>query len=354
MDIILSVMVVSHNQEFLICRCLDSILGQHISVPWEIVISDDASADGTWRVILQYAEKYNLESYVGSDGYFVPQITYSQINSSEYSPTVTSDRCAANKANVYMHARGKYCVNIDADDYLLGDDIYQYQIDQLEIHPECGVAVQNIVRLKDGDTINLGHLWWPQNHWLENEVFTIEDFCKRRLFISNPAFMMRRDANLNPIERYGVLFDDPIISMHHMANGSIITSQRGQYVYVLYSNSIWNTVVGTDDEIVRKMTPLVVYAKFFPQFFNSIFRMERFVWVSCMKKYLQKQQQMNISPLTRQYVSRLKCAVLNDIISKSHSFRVRMVLWIFLTMGKFEIYNPVAYKICYWAVKPHL
>lgn len=349
-DVLLSVMVISHNQDHLIGRCLDSILAQRINYPWEIVISDDASTDKTLAVILEYAEKFTLESYMKEDGSFVPQITYSQICSSDYNPTVTSDRCAANKANVYMHARGKYCVNIDADDYLLGDDIYQYQIDQLETHPECAVAVQNILNLKDGDDISNGHTWWPENHWGENEIFTVEQFCDRRLFISNPALMMRRDPGLNPMKKYGLLFDDPVISMHHMAKGKIITSKKAQYVYVAYSNSIWKTVSKTDDEIIRMLTPLVVYAKFFPQYFKSLFWMDHFVWISRLKKYMQKDGKLQLTQLTYQYVSRLQCSVLNDMVARPRCLKARLVLSLFLFMSKFDVRNNLATKVCFLAV----
>lgn len=350
MDIALSVMVISHNQESLIARCLDSILVQKIRYPWEIVISDDASSDNTMTVIKQYAEKYTSKSRVNKNGCFIPQITFSQINSSDYNPTVTSDRCAANKANVYIHARGKYCVNIDADDFLLGDDIYQYQIEQLESHPECAVAVQNILHLKDGDDISMGYTWWPKEQWGENEIFTVEKFCKRRLFISNPAFMMRRDEHLVPMKKYGLLFDDPIISMHHMARGKIITSQRAQYVYVAYSNSIWNEVSKTDDELIRMMTPLVVYAKFFPQHFNSLFWMDHFVWISRLKKYMQKEDKLVLTPLTYQYVSRLHNTVLNNMVERPRCWKAKWVLLLFLVMSKFNIHSKTALGLCFKVV----
>ena len=360
-NIILSVMVISHNQVHLIGRCLDSILRQRIRVPWEIVISDDASTDGTWEWIQEAAKLrkeeigLRMKEIRGEvlDGEFIPEITCSQINSSDYNPTVTSDRCAANKANVYSLARGKYCVNIDADDYLLGDDIYQYQIDQLEAHPECSVAVQNIWNLKDGDPIEKGHTWWPKNHWGEHEMFTVREFCDKRLFISNPALMMRRDPNLVPINKYGLLFDDPIISMHHMVRGKIITSQRAQYVYVKYNNSIWNTVSQTDDEIIRMMTPLVVYAKFFPQVFDSMFWMEHFVWISRIKVYMQKKEKLLLNPLTVEYVERLHCKVLSDMMEKPHSVRAKLTMWLFLFMSKFEVQNTLAMRICYKIVKPN-
>ena len=47
--ILLSVCVRTHNQERFIGEALDSVLRQHTTFPFEIIISDDASEDGTWE-----------------------------------------------------------------------------------------------------------------------------------------------------------------------------------------------------------------------------------------------------------------------------------------------------------------
>ena len=292
----LSVMVISHNQAHLIRRCLDSILAQKIAAPWEIVISDDASTDDTWEVIQEYVQQYP-ESKKRRENY-VPRVRAYQINSSDYNPTVTSDRCAANKANVYMHAEGEYCVNMDADDYLKSDDIYAYQISQLEAHPECSVAVQNIWYLKDGDAIEQGYPWHYNGAWRENEVISFEEYCKRRLFTSNPAFMMRRDVELNSMEEYGLLFDDPIISTHHILRGKIICSKRTDYVYVQYP----------------------------PQYEGAILDMETQVLIRNLKAYL-RQKPILCTKETIAYIERLQSRMLLRM-AKNINCSKCMVRWI--------------------------
>lgn len=53
-----SVIVVTYNQEKTIGRTLDSILMQQCHLPIEIVIGEDGSTDGTRAICQQYAEKY--------------------------------------------------------------------------------------------------------------------------------------------------------------------------------------------------------------------------------------------------------------------------------------------------------
>lgn len=343
----LSVMVISHNQARLIRRCLDSILVQKITAPWEIVISDDASTDDTWEVIQEYVKRYPESKKSGEN--YVPRMRAYQINSSDYNPMVTSDRCAANKANVYMHAEGEYCVNMDADDYLKSDDIYAYQISQLEVHPECSVAVQNIWYLKDGDAIEQGYPWHYNGAWRENEVISFEEYCKRRLFTSNPAFMMRRDVELNPMEEYGLLFDDPIISTHHILRGKIICSKRTDYVYVQYPQSIWNNI-NEGDRIIREITPTIVYLKFFPQYERVILDMGAQILIRSLKAYL-KQRSTSSSKGTIAYIERLQNRMLLRMAKgiKGSKFMVRWILFWILVRSKYGF--AICDKILLKAIK---
>lgn len=334
--LLLSVMVISHNQAHLIRRCLDSVLAQRIDAPWEIVISDDASTDNTWEVIQEYVNSHSQCKEIG--GRYIPIIRAYQINSSDYNPTVTSDRCAANKANVYIHAKGKYCVNIDADDYLSSEDIYAYQISLLEEHPECSVAVQNIWYYNEGEPIESG-LIWHKNPWIEKEIISFDDYCKRRLFISNPAFMMRRDENLNPLDRYGLLFDDPIISTHHILQGKIICTNRADYMYVQYPNSIWNQVKDDgSDKLIRNLTVYLVYISYFPNQARSFLKLEIYNWIRILKILLQKNESLHISDYTKKYVIRLNSKGIDKII-KNNRLYIRVLLYISLIINKFGLYG---------------
>jgi glycosyltransferase involved in cell wall biosynthesis len=52
-----SILVITYKQQDLVGACLDSILSQSVK-PYEVVIIDDCSPDGTWNVIQEYAAKY--------------------------------------------------------------------------------------------------------------------------------------------------------------------------------------------------------------------------------------------------------------------------------------------------------
>lgn len=58
MEYLISVIVCTYNQEDTIARTLDSVLAQRCHVPFEIVIGEDCSTDGTLAVCQTYAKQY--------------------------------------------------------------------------------------------------------------------------------------------------------------------------------------------------------------------------------------------------------------------------------------------------------
>lgn len=117
--ITLSVVVSSFNQEHYIEDCLDSILRQKLDIPFEIVISDDCSTDGTPTIIARYAEKYgdkirllkNTENVGAARNYF----------------------------RLHNAASGKYVAHMDGDDIMLPGKL-QAQVNVLEENPDCALV----------------------------------------------------------------------------------------------------------------------------------------------------------------------------------------------------------------------
>ena len=256
-EIVLSILVISHNQENCISRCINSILRQSISCKFEIIISDDYSTDKTWHIIQEYVCRYPGKVF----GY--------QINSSDVNPVNRSERCGYNKANAYSYARGKYFVNIDADDFLLGDDIYQLQVDTLDKHPECSLCMQNVAYYQEGDPLVFDKLYFKEDKFKNGQILTPREFIINNYFIVNPAFMMRRLDLPNPAEILGKHFDDTMITYYHLQFGKIIYVNRAQYAYVISKNSINSSLTGPDREVT--MFALVPYHILFIPKFAGLF-----------------------------------------------------------------------------------
>ena len=54
----ISILLLTCNHKKYVKQTLDSIIKQKINVPYEIVIADDASIDGTQKILIEYKKKY--------------------------------------------------------------------------------------------------------------------------------------------------------------------------------------------------------------------------------------------------------------------------------------------------------
>lgn len=112
----ISVIVVTFNQEATIGRALDSILAQKVDVPFEIVIGDDASSDGTESVCRDYAARFpNIIRYIRRE---------------------RNLGVSGNYFNCIEQARGRYIADCAGDDYWVDPLKLQMEYDELRQNTE--------------------------------------------------------------------------------------------------------------------------------------------------------------------------------------------------------------------------
>lgn len=107
----ISVIVITYNEEKTIGRTLDSILMQKCRMPIEIVIGDDASTDGTRKICEDYAKRY-------------PQILLM--------PKAPNKGIIDNYFDCIEASHGKYIADCAGDDYWVTDDKLERELDLME------------------------------------------------------------------------------------------------------------------------------------------------------------------------------------------------------------------------------
>lgn len=142
---LVSICCITYNHAPFIRKCMDGFLMQETSFPFEILIHDDASTDGTDSIIKNYEASF-------PDLIFPLYETENQYSKGfELSPSNMDI-----KFN-YSRAKGKYIAYCEGDDYWSDPHKLQRQVDFLETHPEYSVCWH---RCK--------HLHWEDNKW-END-----------------------------------------------------------------------------------------------------------------------------------------------------------------------------------------
>lgn len=122
-DVMLSVIVATYGQEATIEQALRSILMQETDFPYEVLVGEDCSPDGTAQVLRR------LEPEL-PEGF---RIFYRTKNLGE----------AGNNRDLQERSRGKYIIFLEGDDYWTDPRKLQKQVDFLESHPEYIAAAHN-------------------------------------------------------------------------------------------------------------------------------------------------------------------------------------------------------------------
>ena len=117
---LVSVQTITYQHGAFIRQCMDGVLMQRTSFPFEYVIGEDFSTDGTREIVLEYAKRHPNAIRV-----------------------ITADKNVGAKANVcrtLVACRGKYIALCEGDDYWTDPLKLQKQVDFLEAHPECSMC----------------------------------------------------------------------------------------------------------------------------------------------------------------------------------------------------------------------
>lgn len=128
-----SVVCTVYNHEAFLRKCLDGFVMQKTDFPFEVIVHDDCSTDGSAEIIREYAQAY-------------PEIIKPVFETeNQYSKHDGSLMRA-----VDAHVRGEYVAICEGDDYWIDPLKLSSQVELLDTHPEVSLCFHN-VDVVDGD-----------------------------------------------------------------------------------------------------------------------------------------------------------------------------------------------------------
>lgn len=214
-----------YNQEPYIKDALDSILMQETSYKYELIISDDASTDGSLKIAKEYQAKYpdtikilELKKNTGFTG---------------------------NMAYLYAHITTEYFCVLDPDDYWISKTKIQDALDFLESHKDyTSYQGKTIMKYSDREVI---YVDYPQDHTCD-----FNNLCKGRgatmghtssSFFRNTLFkkgIPEKIANL-PKNIYKVIGGDSFRNFVTLHAGKAYHSTKIESVYRCTNNGDWTS-----------------------------------------------------------------------------------------------------------------
>jgi len=217
-----SISCMTYNHVSFVRQCLESLLMQKTNFPFEILIHDDASTDGTKEIVEEYVSRY-------------PDLIFPIFQKeNQYSKGVRGIMSRFN----YPRCRGRYIAICEGDDYWTDPLKLQKHVDFLEAHDEYILTYHDFRIVDDqGNIIDENPL--PAAHK--------KDASRKDLILGNRLTMtltlcFRNVIKDFPLEKYKVTNGDTfLISMlGNYGKGKWMGDEIEKACYRSHSGGVWS------------------------------------------------------------------------------------------------------------------
>lgn len=240
-ELMLSIVVISFNQEKYISQALDSILSQQTDYPFEIIVGDDASTDSTPKILKKY-------SYIYGDKI---KIYLREKN--------MGGKGANNLYDLLLKCNGKYIITLEGDDFWIDKKKIQKQIDFLEENTDfIGVAHPCVV-VNENSEINGEN--YPECH---DQIYTFKHLGSN-IMPGQFATLMYRNIYLNDNYDYSILNEtlmpaDRLVYFVLLSYGQIycMNEKMSAYRHVTDGGSSYSSYVQWDYNNAKKWNKALV------------------------------------------------------------------------------------------------
>ena len=172
-----SVICTTYNQEKYIANCLNGFLIQKTNFPFEVIVHDDCSTDGTLDIVLSYEKKY-------PDLFIV--VTEEE---NQYSRNADFDEI------LMPYVRGRYIALCEGDDFWCDEQKLQRQYDFMESHPKCSLVCHNTIinDLGGKNPLILFNNWRDIHELTEDDVFIGWNVHTSSYFFRKEYYLVRNE-----------------------------------------------------------------------------------------------------------------------------------------------------------------
>lgn len=219
-----SILVTFYNQIGCVDRALESVFAQVADFPFEVIVGDDGSTDGTWEAVQRWVQRY-------------PDTVRCIRMSRDDGVTGSIMRASRNRLRLTGESKGEYLVYLDGDDYFPNARKLAMQVDALDSSPDCGSCAHNYEYVDEaGCRQSTGY---PESD--DDVTVSFERYWSAG-YLPASCFMFRRPSAAVLDRANGIGFDDNIIVYLLARGGKIRYFGIPMFSYVQQGNSSWNSM----------------------------------------------------------------------------------------------------------------
>lgn len=170
---LVSIPMLTYNHEKYIAQAIESVLKQKTDFPFELVIGEDCSTDGTRAIIEAYAQRYPDQIKVVTSAANVGAL--------------------ANNIRTAKACNGKYMATLEGDDFWNDELKLQKQVNFLESNAEFGLVHSDVNHLNEKNgTLVENYNSTNQLHIPEGNIFE-ELLNPEKYIIKTPTALFRKE-----------------------------------------------------------------------------------------------------------------------------------------------------------------
>ena len=238
MDRIITVSVVclTYNHAQYIRDALDGFVMQKTDFPFEVLVHDDASTDGTAEIVREYERKY-------------PEIIrgiYQEENQHSKGVNIT-------KTFLYPLVRGEFVAFCEGDDYWTDPLKLQKQVDALRARPGIDICAHRVKSIQNVDGRQKIRYVAPS---LRSRVLSADEVIKGGgWYVSTPSLLCRSEVFLKDTPMRQVLTMDYVLQIQASLRGGMYYMEDCMAVYRKLAPGSWSEAHphGLDAETRNRM-----------------------------------------------------------------------------------------------------
>jgi len=188
---LVSVLVMTYNQEDTIAQCLDSIIAQKTNFDFEILVGEDKSQDKTLEICIDFAKKHptkiRLFAHTGDDKIHI-------------------NGRATGRFNLYtnlLNARGTFIAMCEGDDHWNGVEKLQKQVDAFQSDTSIGLCFHAVYINYFGkiSTDEDDFTTRAFNRITDKSNITYKTFLEFGNFIHTPSVMYKKNGLIETLSQ---------------------------------------------------------------------------------------------------------------------------------------------------------